>query len=134
MADNYGYAPSRDFEPALQAAIARMRSGQARQRGALAEATRNVRTSGVRFIPQETLERGFADAEAGLYGDFALNQAQETIADRRRQEDFQFAREALQRQADSQKTLARRMLQGQLIGSGINLGYDALKSFYKPGI
>lgn len=119
--ENYGYKPSGDFEPSLQAAISRMRSGQARQRGQLAEATRRVRTSGVRFLPAETLERGFADAEAGLYGDFAQHDAQERVNDRRRQEDFQFEREMMERGGDLQKTIARRKLQGQLWGTGIGL-------------
>lgn len=126
--EDYGYKPSGDFEPSLQAAIARMRAGQARQRGSLAEATRNVRTSGVRFLPAETLERGFADAEAGLYSDFAQHDAQERINDRRRQEDFRFDREMGERSSDALKTAARRKLQGQLWGTGIGLVGGAARS------
>lgn len=125
------YKPSGDFAPAFQAAVARARAGQARQRGSLAEATRNVRTSGVRFIPRETLERGFSEADAGLVGDFSLRDAEEKITDRRRQEDFQFQREMGERESDLSRTIARRQLQGDLWGAGIGLAGGAARSLLR---
>lgn len=134
--EDYGYKPSSDFEPSLQAAIARMRAGQARQRGQLAQsiASKGVRTSGVGLIPAQDLERGFSEAEAGLTGDFARHDAQERINDRRRQEDFQFDREMLERSGELQRTIARRQLQGELWGAGAGLvggaARAALKKYY----
>ena len=124
----FGYKAAGEYEPALQAAIARARMGQARQRGQLAEATRRVRTSGVRFIPQETLERGFAESEAGLIGDFAQADVKDRIEDRRIAAERQFQRELFERGGDLQRALSRRQQQAALIGGGLG----AISSIYRP--
>lgn len=122
MADpNYGFTAGGEFAPAFEAAQAAQRAGQTRQRSSLARAiaARGVRTSGVGTIPQASLAADFASQDAGLVGDFALNQAREGITDRRSAEDFQRRLQLLDRQGDLQRTLARRQMQGQILGGGL---------------
>lgn len=124
------YNPTADYDTAFQQAISRMRAGQARQRGALAQATSGVRTSGVRFIPQETLERGFSEAEQGLVGDFAENQANTGIQDRRRREDEAFQLRVMREGGDLQQAIERRRAQNQLRAGLIGGGSSAIASYY----
>ena len=123
--DEYGYNPGGEYAPAYEAALSRLRAGVARQRSDLAQAvaSRGVRTSGVSFIPQETLERGAAEAEAGLIGDFSLRNAQDNIEDRRISQEQAFRLKYAGEMANLQDSLQRRLsgnqLKGQLIGAGI---------------
>ncbi|MBI5597636.1 MAG: hypothetical protein HY928_16225 [Elusimicrobia bacterium] len=128
--NDFGYSPTDDYSAPIQSALARLRSGQARQRNVLAEATRRVRTSGARFIPAETLERGFSEAEAGVYGDFALDQARTGIEDRRREEDFQRQLQLMDRSQSLQDALARRQGSDSLKSSLISGGLGALGTIY----
>jgi hypothetical protein len=126
MPENYGFQGSGEFAPAFEAAMRRLQGGYARQKGDLAQAvaSRGVRTSGVSFIPQETVERGQSEAQAGLIGDFALRQANEGIEDRRLSEGRAFQERMMERgynlQDALQRRLANKQLEGQLIAGGIS--------------
>lgn len=126
MADRFGFEPGGEFAPAFEAAQRRLRGAGARRRAELARATSGVRTSGVRFIPQETLERGEQEAQAGLTGEFALRQAGENIQDRRLQEAFQrrlqLSRMGMEHERDVSRTAGRRAFQRRLVGGGIGAG------------
>lgn len=133
MPGAYGFEAGGEFAPAYEAAQRRLRANFARQKGELAQglASRGVRTSGVGSIPGETLERGQSEAETGLIGDFAMRQAGEGITDRRLGEEFE-RRKGLMRfgadiESDLHRTMARRMLQGQLMSGGINAILSLLK-------
>jgi len=123
---NLGFEAEGEFAPAFEAGVRRLRAGGARRRSGLAQATSGVRTSGVRFIPQETLERGEAEAEAGLIGDFAINQAQENIADRRARENFERRQSLLTQGFDLQSSLANRLGRGQLKAQAISAGLGGI--------
>ncbi len=116
MADEFGFEAGGEFAPAFEAAQRRLRGSQARQRSGLARATSRVRTSGARFIPAEAQERGFAEADAGLVGRFALAQAEGNITDRRAAESRSFQREQLGRGFSLEEALQRRIARGRLPG------------------
>jgi len=126
MAAQYGFEAGGEFAPAFEAAQRRLRGGGARRRADLTRATSRVRTSGARFIPQETLERGESEAEAGLIGEFGLRQAGENIQDRRLKEAFERRRQLMREGGEMQQALARRMSQGQLQASLISGGLGAI--------
>ncbi len=112
-----------EFRRPLQAGLRGLRARRTAERANLARATSRVRTSGVRFIPQRTLEAGAAGREEALVGQFGLRSALERIRDRRLRESRAFQREQFGRFAGLQRTLGRRQLQGQLIaGGGAALG------------
>lgn len=135
MPDNaYGYQPNGDYAVPVAAAIARMRSGQAKQRSDLAQsiAAKGLRTSGVGLLPQKTLEAGFSDAEAGLVGDFANRQIENSITDRRLAEERQFAREQQQRELDAQASAGRQGFLRDVIGRAVSGGVGILSNYLRP--
>lgn len=115
------YEPSADFNTAYEAANKRLMANFAQQRGQQnqAIASRGVATSGVASIPGEQLDRAQSEAQAGLIGGLAQSQAQNTIEDRRLKERMDFERSVAENQINAQNTIARRQMQGQLIGGGI---------------
>lgn len=126
------YKPTQDYDEAFQSAVSRMRAGQARQRGQLAQsiASKGVRTSGVGLIPAQDLERGFSEAEAGLTGDFALEQGRAKVDDRRRDEDFSRELQLLERQGSLQDALERRRGLNSLRSGLVSGGIGAISSYY----
>ena len=116
-----------EFRRPLQASLRALRGRRAEERQNLARATSRVRTSGVRFIPQRTLEAGAAAREEGVVSRFGLQSALERIRDRRLNEQRRFERQQAERGfgrlSGLSRTLARRQLQSQLIGgAGSALG------------
>ena len=85
-------------------------------------------------LAQEPIERIGAEQEAGLIKDYSLQNALSNIQDRRLEADRAFqrslAREGWDRQNDLQRTLARKNLQGQLIGGAISGGLGAVGGFF----
>ena len=116
MAEDYGYKALGEYEPAYLAAKRRMEGDQARQRAGLAQQTSNVRTSGVRYIPQETLERGQAEANAGLVGQFAQAQADRAAGRQDTERGFELQSALDIRRAEMQDAMNRRMAKSQLTG------------------
>lgn len=119
------YNPTGEYTPAYEAIKRRLQGDFARQRSQLAQsvATRGVRTSGVSFIPEETLGRGQAEAEAGVLGDFALRNVQDKVEDRRLAEDRAHELNMLERGSALQDAIQRRLNRNQL---GAQLGAGAL--------
>ena len=130
MADRFGFEPGGEFAPAFEAAQRRLRGAGARRRTELARATSGVRTSGVRFIPGETLERGEQEAQAGLTGEFALRQAGENIQDRRLQEAFQrrmqLAQMGMTHESELSRSMGRRAFQRQIASGAVGGGLGAI--------
>lgn len=112
-----------EFRGPLQASLRALRGRRAEERVNLARATSRVRTSGVRFIPQRTLEAGAAAREEGVVSRFGLQSALARIRDRRILEQRRFEREQAERRfgrfAGLSRTLARRQLQSQLFAGGL---------------
>jgi len=135
MADDYGYKALGEFEPAYMAARRRLSGEQARQRSALGQqvASSGMRTSGMRYIPQETLERGQAEAEAGLIGKFAGAQAE--AAERRGEMERQFELESALdiRRREAQEAMQRRLANQQMIGQIIGGAVGATGSVLSGG-
>jgi len=118
-----GFSEFGEFRQPLQAGLRALRGRRAEERAGLARATSRVRTSGVRFIPQRTLEAGAAGREEALVGRFGLQSALSRIQDRRILAQRAFQREQFGRFADLQRNLGRRQLQSQLFaGGGAALG------------
>lgn len=126
----FGFEAGGEFAPAFEAAQRRLQASGARQRSTLARATSRVRTSGARFIPAETLERGQAEAQAGLIGRFAERQAEEGILDRRLREAFERRRQLLREGGLAAESLARRLSGGRLRGQIIAGGLGAIGTIF----
>ena len=137
MAEDYGYKALGEYEPAFRAAQRKLQGGFARQRQQLAGQTANVRTSGVRYIPQETLERGQSEAEAGLIGDFAQAQADRAAnrQDVERQFELQSALDIRRQEAQDaiNRKLAKQQMIGQIIGGGLGATGSILSGGFSKG-
>ncbi len=118
-----------EFAQPAGAVLSSLRRRRAGERAQLARATGRVRTSGVRFIPQRTLEAGAESRELGFLGNVGLQSALERIRDRRLREQRVFQREegerGFRRSTDLARTLGRRQLQSQLI-AGVGGGLIGL--------
>ena len=75
------------------------------------------------YIPQETLERGQQEAEAGVTGQFALASAQDQAAKDRMEREFDLNKALsiynAEQQGAIQRRLAKAQLPGQLLGAGL---------------
>jgi len=128
-----GFSEFGEFRQPLQAGLRALRGRRAEERAGLARATSRVRTSGVRFIPQRTLEAGAAGREEALVGRFGLQSALSRIQDRRILAQRAFEREQsklrFSRLSGLQSTLGRQQLQSQLFAGGLT----AFGSAFGPG-
>lgn len=115
------YEPTQDYATAYDAALRRLRGGYAQRKGDLAQnlATRGVSTSGVSSIPEAALAAGEEEAETGLAGQFALEQARTGIEDRREAEAFGRQKELFGMDEALKRRLAQGQLQAGLIGGGL---------------
>ncbi len=124
MAD-YGFDPTNDYAASYNALKARIGQSFAGKRANLNQelATRGVQTSGVSSIPSAQLGAAQAGEEASAAGDFALEQARTTVADRQAALNFARQKELGQLEFDRTSSLQRRMassgLQSALISGGI---------------
>ena len=118
-----------EFAQPAGSVLASLRRRRVGERATLARATSRVRTSGVRFIPQRTLEAGAESRELGFLGNIGIQAALSRIRDRRLREQRTFQAEqnrlGFGRSRDLSRTLARRQLQSQLI-SGVGSGFLSL--------
>lgn len=127
MATN-GFDPTQDYATAYNALKARLGQSYAGQRANLNQelATRGVQTSGVSSIPSSRLGAAQAGEEAGLAGQFALEQARTKISDRQAAEQFARDRELAQLGYERQDALQRRAakagLESMLISGGLAAG------------